>query len=272
MATFTYEGIDLYYEDRGSGTPLLILNGIFMSCASWAAFIPAFTEHNRLLLLDLADQGKSAMMDREYTQEFQEAVVLAFLDHLGLDKVSLCGISYGGEVAIQVAAHHPERVDKLVLSNTCAHTSAWLKDIGHSWEYAMASHDGHQFFATCIPIVYSPGFYEAHEQWAHEREELFVRMFTPQVYDAFARLTRSAETYDERANLGKITAKTLVISSQWDFITPLPNQEELVATIPNAGHVIIPDCGHAAMYEKPVEFSAAVLGFVNSNTVSIRIL
>ena len=271
MPTFEFEGRPVYYESHGDGPPLLILNGIFMSCASWAAFIPAFSEHNRLLLLDLADQGRSAYLDHEYTLELQERVVCAFLDHLGLDTTNLCGISYGGEVALRVAARYPARVGKLVLSNTCAYTSAWLRDIGHAWEYAMNSHDGHQFFATCIPTVYSPGFYEAREQWAHDREAMFVRVFTPAVYDAFARLTRSAEHHDERANLTRIEAPTLVISAQWDFITPLPNQLELVAHIPRAGHVIIPDCGHAAMYEKPAAWSAAVLGFVNADVSGIVI-
>jgi len=271
MATFEYEGVSIYYEMYGEGEPLLILNGIFMSCASWKGFVPAFSANNQLLLLDLADQGRSSKVDRAYTQELQERVVIAVLDHLGITRANVCGISYGGEVAMRVAARHPERVNKLVLSNTTAYTSAWLRDIGHSWEYAMASHDGHRFFATCIPIVYSPSFYEAREQWAHDREEMFVRLFTDEVYDAFARLTRSAETHDERANLCRITAETLVISSQWDFVTPLPNQLELVAGIPGAAHAVIQDLGHAAMYEKPTEFTSLVLGFVNSDTAGITI-
>ena len=269
MATFDFEGIQLNYEDHGSGAPLLILNGIFMSCASWAGFVATFSEHNRLLLLDLVDQGASAKVDHEYTQELQERAVLAFLDHLGLSQASICGVSYGGEVAIRVASRHPERLAKLILANTTAYTSRWLRDIGHSWEQAMDTHDGHVFFATCIPIVYSPGFYEANYAWLSAREDLFVTHFTPAVYDAFARLTRSAETHDERAQLAQITAPTLVISAEFDYVTPLPNQRELVAGIPAAAHAVIQDAGHAAMYEKPSEFASLVLGFVNTDTASI---
>lgn len=269
MATIDVDGISIYYEDHGEGEPLLILNGIFMSCASWQAFVPAFSAHNRLLLLDLADQGASGKVPYEYTQELQERVVLALLDELGLTQVSICGLSYGGEVALRVAARHPERVHKLVLSNTTAYTSHWLRDIGRSWEYAMASHDGHQFFKTCIPVVYSPGFYEANHDWAAKREELFVAYFTPEVYDAFARLTRSAETHDERDNLANVTMPTMVISSEMDHVTPLADQEQIVRAVPRAGHVVIRDCGHAAMYEKPAEFTSIVLGFVNSATESI---
>ncbi|MDR1807964.1 MAG: alpha/beta hydrolase [Propionibacteriaceae bacterium] len=272
MATFDFDGIPLYYEDHGAGAPLLILNGIFMSCASWAAFTPAFAAANRLLLLDLVDQGRSGQVDFEYTQELQERAVVAFLDHLGLEQVTLCGLSYGGEVALRLATRHPERLSKLILSNTCAYTSPWLRDIGHAWEFAMASHDGHAFFKTCIPYVYSPAFYEAHYDWASAREELFVRSFGPAVYDAFARLTRSAETFDERAGLPGISVPTLVISAEHDFITPLANQLELVAAIPGAHHVMIQDSGHAAMYEKPAEFTAAVLGFANAATEGIKVL
>lgn len=271
MATFEFEGRDIYYEEHGRGEPLLVLNGIFMSCASWAAFVPAFSEKNRLILLDLMDQGKSGKADFEYTQELQVRIVLALLERLGLERVSLMGISYGGEVAMRLAAAYPERVEKLVLSNTAAYTSKWLKDIGHSWEFAYNSYDGHNFFKTCIPIVYSPRFYEENYEWASAREEFFVKAFTPETYDAFGRLTRSAETHDERENLAKITAGTLVISSELDFVTPRYQQEEIAAAIPGAAHVLIPAAGHAVMYEKPAEFTSIVLGFLNSRT-DMRVL
>lgn len=262
MASFSFEGRSVYYEDHGQGSPLIVLNGIFMSCASWAAFVPAFSPHCRLILVDLLDQGKSGRMDRDYTQSLQVEVVLSLMAHLQLERAGVMGISYGGEVALQLAAAHPERVDKLVLSNTCAHTSKWLKDIGHSWEYAFASHDGHQFFKTCIPIVYAPMFYEKNYAWASAREEMFVRTFPPEVYDAFARLTRSAETHDVRDRLSLIRARTLVISSELDYVTPPYQQAELVKGIPGAAHVRIEGAGHAVMYEKPAEFASLVLGFL----------
>lgn len=266
MATFSFQGRDLYYEEHGQGKPLIVLNGIFMSCASWAAFVPSFSAHCRLILLDMLDQGKSAKMDGEYTQALQVDAVLALMDHLELAKADVMGISYGGEVALQLATRVPDRVRKLVLSNTAAYTSKWLKDIGHSWEYAFKSYDGHQFFKTCIPIVYSPQFYEANYAWASAREELFVKAFDAAVYDAFGRLTRSAETHDVRAKLGGITAETMIISSDMDYVTPPYQQAELAAAIAGASHVRIENAGHAVMYEKPAAFTSIVLGFVLSDT------
>ena len=266
MATFLLEGREIYYEDHGAGKPLLVLNGIFMSCASWEKFVPAFSKTCRLLLLDFYDQGRTAKREADYTQEEQVKVVDAFLRHMGLLSCSIIGISYGGEVAMQFASAYPDKVDKLILSNTAANTSDWLRDIGHSWEYACNSHDGKQFFKTCIPIVYSPQFYVKNYAWASAREALFERVFTPAIYDAFSRLIRSAETHDVRQALHKITAETLVISAEHDFVTPLYQQKEIVAGIPNAAHATIVDAGHAVMYEKPAEFISLVLGFVNSDT------
>ena len=64
----------------------------------------------------------------------------------------------------------------------------------------------------------------------------------------------------------RITAQTLVISSEHDYVTPLYQQKEIVAAIPNAAHAMILDGGHAVMYEKPAEFISLVLGFVNNDT------
>jgi pimeloyl-ACP methyl ester carboxylesterase len=272
MAVFKFEGREIYYEDHGGDDkpPLLLLNGIFMSCASWAAFVPTFSAANRLLLLDFPDQGKSAHMSGEYNQDLPVNVTAALLNHLGLPAADIVGISYGGEVAMQFAARFPGRVRKLVLSNTAAYTSEWLRDTGNAWEYACQSHDGHQFFKTCIPVIYSPGFYQRNYAWISAREDLFVRVFTPAVYDAFARLIRSAENHDQLGALGGITAPTLVISAEYDFVTPIYQQKELAAAIPGAGHVLVQDSGHAVMYEKPAEFTALVLGFVNAD-IDVRI-
>ena len=260
---FAFGGKRVYYESHGEGEALVVVNGIFMTCASWAAFVSAFSKHNRLLLIDLLDQGKSEKMDAEYTQELQTELLEAFIAHLGLESINLLGISYGGEIAMKLAARRPDLISRLILSNTAAYTSPWLKDIGKSWEYAFESGDGHQFFKTCIPIIYSPKFYEKNYAWASAREDIFVKAFDMSVYDAFGRLTRSAETHDERPNLKNITAPTLVISSEHDYITPPYLQKEIAEAIPKAGQVMIMDAGHASMYEKPTEFAALVLGFVN---------
>lgn len=262
---FTYIDKPIYYEVHGAGEPLLVLNGIFMSSASWAAFVPSLSKHNRVILLDFVDQGKSGKMHGVYTQDLHVETIRALLEHLNIHTANILGISYGAEVAMLLAAKYPQLVGKLILANTTAYTNPWLQDMGRAWEYAISANDGRQFFKTCIPVVYSPRFYTHNIAWARQREELFTQMFTNEVYAAFLRLIHSAEDFDVRESLADIKAPTLVVSSEFDYITPLQEQELIVRKIPHAAHLLIKDAGHASMYEKPVEFTSAVLGFLSTD-------
>lgn len=265
MGEFNFNGKKIYFEEhnpRMSGEPLIVLNGIFMTCASWTAFVPVFSGEFRLILVDFLDQGNSSKMDEEYTQGLQVEVVVALMDALELEKAFVLGISYGGEVAMKLAIEYPGRVERLVLANTCAYTSRWLRDMGRSWEYAYRSYDGAQFFKACIPVVYSPRFYDDNYEWMAAREEMFARVFGEEIYNAFGRLTRSAEGHDARGVLHDIAAPTLVVASEFDYVTPVFQARELAEGIAGAAFVMVPAAGHALMYEKPNEFAAAVLGFL----------
>ena len=82
---FDFRGKQIYFEVHGQGEPLLVLNGIFMNCASWAPLVPVLCRHHRLILVDLPDQGRSDRMPSAYGQALQAEVVSALLKHLGLD-------------------------------------------------------------------------------------------------------------------------------------------------------------------------------------------
>ena len=103
MAEFIFEGKQIYYELHGGGRPLLLLNGIMMSCGSWAEFVEPLSAQNQLILLDMLDQGRSAKMTEPYDHSVQIRLVHALLDHLGLDKVCIAGISYGSEIGLEYA-------------------------------------------------------------------------------------------------------------------------------------------------------------------------
>lgn len=111
MANFMFGNKSIYYEEYGQGEPLILLNGIMMSCMSWAEFIEPFSTHNRLILVDFLDQGRSARMDDcvEYSQAIQVEVVYSLMKHLNLKKASIMGISYGGEVALRFAVKYQEK-------------------------------------------------------------------------------------------------------------------------------------------------------------------
>ena len=264
MARFVFQNKSIYYEEYGKGKPLIVLNGIMMSCGSWKEFIEPFSAANRLILVDFLDQGKSdRMTGQEYDHAIQVEVVKALVDFLELDKVCLMGISYGSEVAMEFTLKYPEHVERLLLFNATARTGPWLGDIGDAWNLAAGDPDA--YYLTTIPVIYSPSFYLKKNDWMTRRRQSLRPVFgNPDFIQAMIRLTNSSRDYDIADRLGEITVPTLVVSAQQDYLTPLEEQQFLCAHIPNSHHVVIPNCGHASMYEQPLLYSALVVGFCNT--------
>jgi pimeloyl-ACP methyl ester carboxylesterase len=274
MPYLTFEGKQVYYEKHGDGEQtLMFLNGIMMSTASWQAFVSYFSKRYTLVLIDFFDQGQSAYLEGvSYTQDLQVSLVAHAIEALSLQRVLLVGISYGGEVAMKVAARHGNALEGLVLANTTAYTDPQLRAIGDSWNYAASTRDGRIFFKATIPPIYSATFYEAKLDWLTAREKMFTEVLTPAWYDGFSRLVDSAADHNAVEELAAIDCPVFIIGADQDQITPLRCQQLLQSRIKDAKFAVIQGCGHASMYEKPTEFVALIDGFAQVMTAAFDIL
>ncbi|MCL2864386.1 MAG: alpha/beta hydrolase [Lachnospiraceae bacterium] len=259
-----YNDKKIYYEVHGelNSEPLLMLNGIMMSHASWHLFIPALIKEHTLILMDFFDQGQSDQMMVAYEQDIQVEAIKAVLDDLKLKKVNLCGISYGGEVAMHFALKYQDSIRKLLLFNTTAYTNPWLRDIGRGWNQAAEKNDSELFYNITIPIIYSPIFYSKNIEWMNQRKEFLYHIFKDSFLSAMIRLVDSAEHHDLRERIQEIKADTLVVSSDYDFVTPAVEQEFIHKQIAGSTYLQIKNCGHASMYERPTEFLTMLKGFL----------
>jgi pimeloyl-ACP methyl ester carboxylesterase len=268
MATFSFEGKDIYYEEHGSGPTILLLNGILMSTPSWAEYVEPLSSQNHLILMDLLDQGRSAKMPGPYSQDIQAEVVEGLCQHLGLERLSVGGYSYGGKVALQFALDYPQRVERLLLFNSMAWTSPWIADIGESWNRA-AKVDGEAFYLSTMPIIYSPHFYEDNIQWLTDRQSWVLPLFdNPDFRANITRLTDSGLGFDVRDRLSEIKIPTLVVSGELDSLVPIAEQKLMVSQIAGSQHVVLAGSGHATMYEASLAFASLIIGFVNNPKVT----
>lgn len=273
MAEFTFDGYKVYYETHGTaGEPLVILNGIMMSTASWKPFVEEFSKNNIVILVDFLDQGQSQRMDKPYDHSIQVKLLDELIERLWYYKVTIMGISYGGEVAIQYALAHPERVRRLILCNTCGRTSPWLKKIGDGWNEVAKTGNGYAYYLTTIPVIYSTAFFEEHAAWMDGREAYLTEYFSrPEVLQALIRLTDSSVGYDVVDRLHEITCPTLILSSSEDALVPPTEQQLLHEKIKGSVYLTLNGSGHASMYENPAAFAALVLGFTNLRDQGIHI-
>jgi pimeloyl-ACP methyl ester carboxylesterase len=253
---------ELNYEVYGEGQPMVFLNGIMMSSASWRPFINSFSGY-KLIFLDFIDQGLSSKGDGPYTQDMHVEMLKELFEKLGFSKVHLLGISYGGQVAMRFAIKYENMLHSLILSNTTSYTNAIMKDIEEAWDYAAGTYNGRVFFKLTMPYIYSEKFYEENIEWLKNREEALCTALTPEWYEGFRRAVRSASDLNITSELHKITVPVLIMGAELDIITPIRYQETINKNILNSRMVVIKGAGHASMYEKPYEFAACVNGFLN---------
>jgi pimeloyl-ACP methyl ester carboxylesterase len=110
-------GINLYYETHGSGSPLVLLHGGLGSGEMFGPVIDVLAEHHQVILPDLQGHGRTADIDRPIDIRFMADDIAALIEHLGLPKADVAGYSLGGGVALQVAIRHPGKVGRLVTAS-----------------------------------------------------------------------------------------------------------------------------------------------------------
>lgn len=118
-------GLEMYYEIHGTGAPLVMLHGAYMSISTMGEIIPRLAESRQVIAVELQGHGRTADIDRPFSYEAMADDVAALMQHLEIEKADIFGYSMGGSVALQVAIHHPQRVNKLVVASAGYNSGAF---------------------------------------------------------------------------------------------------------------------------------------------------
>src|SRR3984957_1909128 len=116
-------GVKMYYEVHGSGEPVVLLHGAFMTITNnWTGWIGELSKTRKVIAVEMQGHGRTADIERDISSEHLADDVAALLDHLKIPKADLIGYSMGGSVAMQCAIRHPDKVRKVVvISSTFRH-------------------------------------------------------------------------------------------------------------------------------------------------------
>lgn len=122
-------GLKMYYEIHGSGKPLVLIHGSFMTInTAYGAMIPELSKKRRVIALELQGHGRTADIDRPFTFENMADDIAALLKYLKIDSADILGYSLGGGIALQTAIRHPEMVHKLVLISAAFKFEGWYPE------------------------------------------------------------------------------------------------------------------------------------------------
>lgn len=250
MLKTTVNGIELAYERRGSGTPLLLVHGYPLDHTIWAPVAPLLEADFDLILPDLRGFGQSASSGTPYLLTDLAADLAALADALGLERVALTGHSMGGYVALAFARLYPERVLGLGLVASQAAADPPEKKVARYQAAARVEADGVGEVAGSMPALLT----EAVSLQTRLRE-LILRQPPMSVAGA---LRAMAERPDSTPFLPGFGFPVVIVHGLADRIVPVERAFEMRVTVKDGHLTEIEGAGHMPIMEAP-ELTAEAL-------------
>ncbi|MWV42958.1 alpha/beta fold hydrolase [Paenibacillus sp. HJL G12] len=252
-------GIQIYYEEKGSGEPLLLLHGLGMNILAHVQEMEALAQQNRVIAMDARGHGKS---DKPSMYTLQDHIddVIALLDELHIEKTILLGGSMGSYIAQGVAMAVPERIHKLIL------VAAKSNGKTSSMARMMAEHEKETAGMEVYEKIQLLSKYMFHRL---DRVGIWMNDFNqtcPAPTEAQQMAANKAlEGFDFRPDLHRITARTLVIGGAHDGLNPPDEGRVIASLIPKAVFVEFDQSGHAPNIEEPDRFLETVNHFLKTS-------
>jgi 3-oxoadipate enol-lactonase len=256
-------GVQLYYEEHGSGEPLVLIMGFTVSSIGWHWNIPAFAEDFRTIVFDNRGVGQSDKPDTPYSMTMFADDTVGVLDGLGIDQAHIFGISMGGMIAQEFALRYPQRVKTLILGCTnCGGPNAVLSkdpDVLNLLNNIEAT-DVQQAALVMTKVAVTPWFMQKHMDVLLQLNQLSLQYPTPK--HGMIRQMQAIQGHDTYERLPQITAPTLVVTGKEDGLVPPENSVTLAQRIPNADLSILANASHLFNIELPDTTAEVVKGFI----------
>lgn len=266
------ERLRLAYRDRGQGPPVLLIHGLGAHSYTWRHMEPELARNHRVLSLDLKGFGQSDKpFDKRYSVFDQAKLVAAFIDKLGLEKLTLIGHSYGGGIALVLALDQGQagkpRIERMVLIDTVAYpqkipiffkllqtpvvahlgTTVAPPELQAKAALMLAYHDDDKIRARDV-AAYARPLYSAGSKHAMINS---TRQIMPD------NLPELAKRYSS------IEVPTLILWCEFDKVVPLEIGWRLHADLPRSTFRMLRRCGHMPQEERPDETVQLVRNFLS---------
>ena len=232
---------------------VLLSNSLGATLEMWDPQVPALTERYRVIRYDTRGHGRSPSPQGDSTVDDLADDVLALLDRLQVQRAHVVGLSIGGMTGLRLAVRDPDRVDRLAVLCSSAHTGnpdAWRE------RAATARTQGTAALADAVVgRWFTPG-------WSAEHPEFVARMrqtIADTDDEGYASCCAAVGAMDQRADLASITAPTLVVSGADDPALPPEHQAAIAAGIPGAELLTVAPAAHIANVEQPQAVTDALL-------------
>jgi 3-oxoadipate enol-lactonase len=253
-------GTELNYDVRGSGPPVLFLHAFPLGLKMWDAQARALEGTHQVVRFDARGFGGTPPGDGLLTMERIADDAAALLDHLGLSRAIVCGLSMGGYAAFAFVRRHPQRLKGLVLADTRTAPDSPEAKRSRSAQAETVRREGPAGIADAfLQKAVGDTTREERPEVVARVKEMILAASARGVLDALAGLAARA---DSGPTLREIEVPTLVVCGAEDALTPPADSEAIQRGIPGSRLEVIPKAGHLSSLEDPAAFNAALLAFL----------
>lgn len=247
----TVNGIQLNYEETGSGQPLVLVHGFPLNHTIWRKVAGRLSATFRVIMPDLRGHGASDAPEGTYTMDLLALDLLGLFDALNIKKAVLAGQSMGGYVSLAFACAYPERLSGLGLIATQAAADAPERRAGrHAQANEMLTKGIASLVETMTPKM-------AVSATSRRITRQVMKKAIPM--GVAGALKGMAERPDRTESLSGLHIPALIVAGGADVIIPLERTHEMAAHLPDAVLQVLPGVGHMPMLEAPAALAKALL-------------
>jgi pimeloyl-ACP methyl ester carboxylesterase len=261
------DGIQLYYEEHGTGYPILLIQGLGYPSGMWLRQVPELSRHFRIIVVDNRGVGKSDKPDEEYTVRLMASDAAELLQSLRIPKAHVVGVSLGGYIAQELALNYPGLVDRLGLMATSCGSPRYLELTKSLWDEIakLAGLPPEQIIRQGMSFAVTEKFYREHPDWIDR--SVAVRMENLQPLYAFTRQSNAAMNFDSTHRAHLIRQPTLILAGALDRVMPPVLTEELAKKVPQAQFKVFPNAAHLLFLEEADAVNQVLLDFLSGRKV-----
>lgn len=245
--------ITLYYESHGKGEPLVLLPDLGNDVTSLWTLMPRLSQDFRCVAIDNRGVGRSSKPSSVYTTKLMARDAINVLNHLGIDRAHVMGLSMGGAIAQEMAIAHPDRVSKLVILGGWARPDRYLTSLFELFRDVKRSVDPLTFDREVALWSFTRAYFDTSYDELEKRQRAALDVPYPTPPTTFTRQTEACMTHDALDRLDGVNAATLLLVGSQDIFTPRRFSEEMAERLTQATMHVIEDAAHAAHWENPNE-------------------
>jgi pimeloyl-ACP methyl ester carboxylesterase len=258
----------VHYIEKGDGKPLILIHGFLYHTVMWKQSIDALAEKFKVFAIDLWGWGYSERLKKtEYSFDRYRKQVTGFMDALDISEATLVGQSMGGGISVYVAAHHPERVDRLILVAPAVIPYP-MTLIGRIYQLPLVGEflnaiPGNALMKNNIKTVW---FYDKSKVTDDYAAEVLQPMCIKGSYAGMMYILRhvlKAPYVEKEANmLAEMNKPALIIHGRQDKAIPVDKSEALNALWKESKLEIFEEAGHTPHEEYPDKFNQLAIDFL----------